>query len=236
MKDLLGQAIQDYFHSQKEVIVHTETSISEIDELPISYFFRSYAAMNKTEQKAMQLAQGKVLDIGCGAGAHSLYLQNSRHLSVTSLDNSPKSTEVCRLQGLRNVICSDFLEFNTSETFDTILLLMNGTGIFESLDKINLYLKKLSTLLTPTGKIYIDSTDILYMYDQDEDGAYFIPANGKYYGELDFWIHYKGEQETPITWLYLDYNTLQNAALANGFSIQLILQNEENYLAELSLA
>lgn len=236
MKDLLGKAIAAYHRTKKEVIVHTETSISDIDELPISYFFRSFAEMNSLEQKAMQLAQGNVLDIGCGAGAHSLYLQNSRHLSVTAIDHSPKSIEVCQARGVRNAICTDLFQFQTSEKFDTILLLMNGTGIFESLEKISTYLQKLRDLLAPEGKIYIDSTDILYMYDQDEDGAYYISADGKYYGELDFWIHYQGEQDTPITWLYLDFNTLQNAALANGFDIQLILQQEENYLAMLSIA
>ncbi len=234
MKDLLGKAIEDFYTSKKEIIVHTETSISEKDELPISYFFRSFSEMNALEQKALQLSKGSVLDIGCGAGAHSLYLQKTKHLDVTAIDISPKSIEVCVAQGIRNAQCIDVLNFPETKQFDTILLLMNGTGIFQRIDSISTYLQKIKKLLAPNGAIYIDGTDILYMYDQDEDGAYLIPANGKYYGELDFWVHYNGEEELPITWLYLDYNTLQNAANANGLEIAIIKENDANYLAKLS--
>ena len=76
MKDLFGQAIYDYHFNQNPEDLITETSISEADEMPVEYLFRTYKQMPKIEQKAMQLAKGKVLDAGCGAGSHSLYLQN----------------------------------------------------------------------------------------------------------------------------------------------------------------
>lgn len=79
---------------------------------------------------------------------------------------------------------------------------------FESLAKIDVYLQKLKTLLNDGGQVLIDSTDILYMFDRDEDGGVYIPAGG-YYGELGYTVHYKGESEEPITWLYLDFNTLK---------------------------
>jgi hypothetical protein len=125
------------------------------------------------------------------------------------------------------------LQFSEKD-FDTILLLMNGTGIFQSLEKIDEYLQKLKNLISENGQILIDSTDILYMYDQDEDGGVLVPADG-YYGELDYYIHYKGESEKPMKWLYLDFNTLKNAAVANGFKIQKIKQLEDSYLAQLTL-
>jgi hypothetical protein len=124
------------------------------------------------------------------------------------------------------------LEFS-GETFDTILLLMNGTGIFQSLKVIDIYLKKLHSLLNKNGQILIDSTDILYMFDTDEDGGVYIPAEG-YYGELDYTVHYKGESEDPIKWLYLDFNTLKNAAGNNGFRIEKVVQDEDSYLARLT--
>lgn len=231
MKDLMGRAIWDYFHNENPEDLQTETSISELDELPVEYLFRDFEEMNKIEKKALKLSQGKVLDIGAGAGSHSLYLQNERNLDVTALDNSPKSIEVCQLRGIQKVVAQNMLEFS-EETFDTILLLMNGTGIFQSLNVIDIYLQKLHSLLNKNGQILIDSTDILYMFDTDEDGGVLIPANG-YYGELDYIVHYKGESEDPIKWLYLDYNTLQNAAANNGFKIEIVLQDEDSYLAKL---
>ncbi|WP_089873095.1 class I SAM-dependent methyltransferase [Epilithonimonas hungarica] len=232
MKDLMGCAIWDYYHNDKPEDLQTETSISELDELPVDYLFRDFENMNKIEQKALKLSNGKVLDIGAGAGSHSLYLQNERNLEVTALDISPKSVEVCKLRGVQNVVAENMLHFS-EETFDTILLLMNGTGIFQSLNVIDIYLKKLHSLLSSKGQILIDSTDILYMFDEDEDGGVYIPADG-YYGELDYIVHYKGESEEPIKWLYLDFDTLKNAAENNGFKIEKVLQDEDSYLAKLT--
>lgn len=232
MKDLMGRAIWDYFHNEDPEDLQTETSISELDELPVEYLFRDFEEMNKIEKKALKLADGKVLDIGAGAGSHSLYLQNERNLEITALDISPRSIEVCQSRGIQKTVAQNMLEFS-GETFDTILLLMNGTGIFQSLKVIDIYLKKLHSLLNKNGQILIDSTDILYMFDADEDGGVYIPAEG-YYGELDYIVHYKGESEDPIKWLYLDFNTLKNAAENNGFKIEKVIQDEDSYLAKLT--
>ena len=233
MKDLMGRAIWDYYYQENSEDLQTETSISELDDLPVSYLFRDYQEMNALEKKALDLSFGKVLDVGSGAGSHSLYLQNERKLEVTALDISPKSIEVCKARGVKNAICEDLLQFS-EKNFDTVLLLMNGTGIFQSLEHIDQYLQKLKSLVVENGQILIDSTDILYMYDQDEDGGVLVPATG-YYGELDYYLHYKGESELPMKWLYLDFDTLENAAIANGFKIQKIEQLEDSYLAQLTL-
>ncbi|HBR12072.1 MAG TPA: SAM-dependent methyltransferase [Chryseobacterium sp.] len=232
MKDLMGQAIWDFYHQHNPEDLQTETSISELDELPVNYLFRDFSSMNKVEQKALQLASGKVLDVGAGAGSHALYLQDERKLDVTALDISPKSIEICKERGIRKAISQDLLHFSGG-AYDTILLLMNGTGIFQSLNVIDIYLQKLHSLLNKNGQILLDSTDILYMFDADEDGGVYIPADG-YYGELDYIVHYKGESEDPIKWLYLDYNTLKNAAEHNNFNIEKVLQHEDSYLAKLT--
>ena len=233
MKDLMGRAIWDYYYQENPEDLQTETSISELDDLPVSYLFRDYQEMNALEKKALDLSFGKVLDVGSGAGSHSLYLQNERKLEVTALDISPKSIEICKARGVKNAICEDLLQFS-EKNFDTVLLLMNGTGIFQSLEHIDQYLQKLKSLVAENGQILIDSTDILYMYDQDEDGGVLVPATG-YYGELDYYLHYKGESELPMKWLYLDFDPLENAAIANGFKIQKIEQLEDSYLAQLTL-
>ena len=233
MKDLMGRAIWDYFYQENPEDLQTETSISELDDLPVSYLFRNYKEMNALEKKALDLSFGKVLDVGAGAGSHSLYLQNKRNLEVTALDISSKSIKICKARGVKNAVCEDFLKFSDSK-FDTILLLMNGTGIFQSLKNVDQYLQKLKNLISENGQILLDSTDILYMYDQDDDGGVLVPATG-YYGELDYYIHYKGESELPMKWLYLDFNTLKNAAIANGFKIQKIKQLDDSYLAKLTV-
>lgn len=232
MKDLFGKAILDYQTGNNPENLITETSISEADELQVAYLFRHFDQMPLLEQKALSLCKGKVLDVGCGAGSHSLYLQQ-KGFDVTAIDRSPSAIKTCKLRKLNRCFTSAVLDFNSQEKFDTILLLMNGTGIFGQLNQMTVYLQKLKTLLAEGGQVLIDSSDLIYMYDQDEEGAYEIPANG-YYGELSFILHYKGETEDPFDWLYVDYNTLQNAALANGLACELIMEGEHfDYLARL---
>ena len=235
MKDLFGKAMFDFQTNNSPEDIITETTISEEDEMSVDYLFRSYNEMPKLEQKALQLATGKILDVGCGAGSHSLSLQNDRNLDVTSIDISEKAIETCKLRGVKNAKVQNILDF-AGEKFDTIILLMNGVGIFGKLENCNTFLSKLRSLLNPGGQILLDSSDIIYMFDEDEDGGKWIPSNNDYYGELVFNISYKGEKEEPFDWLYLDYNTLQNAAVANGLKCELILEGEHyDYLAKLSI-
>jgi SAM-dependent methyltransferase len=235
MKDLFGKAMYDFQTNNMPENILTETSISEEDEMSVDYLFRSYNEMPKLEQKALQLAFGNTLDVGCGAGSHSLSLQKDRKLNITSIDISEKAIETCKLRGVKNAKVQNILDFE-GEKFDTILLLMNGTGIFGKLENCNQYLAKLKSLLNPGGQVLLDSSDIIYMFDEDEDGGKWIPSHNDYYGELVFNISYKGEKEEPFNWLYLDYNTLQNAALANGLKCELILEGEHyDYLARLSI-
>ena len=235
MKDLFGKAMFDFQTNNSPEDIITETTISEEDEMSVDYLFRSYNEMPKIEQKALQLTTGKTLDVGCGAGSHSLSLQNDRNIDVTSIDISEKAIETCKLRGVKNAKVQNILDFE-GEKFDTIILLMNGVGIFGKLDNCNKYLSKLKSLLNEGGQILLDSSDIIYMFDEDKDGGKWIPSNNDYYGELVFNISYKGEKEEPFDWLYLDYNTLQNAAIANGLKCELVLEGEHyDYLARLSI-
>ena len=231
MYDLFGQAILDYQTNNSPENLTTETSISEADEMPVEYLFRSFEKMPQLEQQALKLAKGKILDVGCGAGSHSLYLQN-KGLDVTAIDISANAINACQLRGLKNTRMQNVLALQ-NETFDTILLLMNGTGIFGTLAALPAYLQHLKSLLSPNGQILLDSSDLIYMYDENEDGSYSIPVEG-YYGELSFTVSYKGQTDPPFPWLYLDYNTLQRAAQANGLQCELIAEGEHfDYLARL---
>ena len=104
----------------------------------------------------------------------------------------------------------------------------------EKLTKISEFLQKLKSLLKEGGQILLDSSDIIYMFDEDEDGGKWIPSDVEYYGEVIFNVSYKKEKEEPFDWIYIDYNTLQNAAHANGLNCELILEGEHyDYLARL---
>jgi SAM-dependent methyltransferase len=235
MKDLFGKAILDYQTNNSPEDLITETTISEEDEMSVAYLFRSYNEMPNMEQQALQLAKGKILDVGCGAGSHSLYLQNELNLEVTAIDISSNAIQACSLRGIKDARVQDVMTLE-NETYDTILLLMNGAGMCGKLKNIPNFLVKLKSLLNPGGQILLDSSDIIYMFDDDEDGGKWIPSDNEYYGEVVFNIAYKGEKEKPFNWMYIDYNTLQNAAFANGLKSELVLEGEHyDYLAKLSI-
>jgi SAM-dependent methyltransferase len=233
MKDLFGKAILDYQTQNSPEDLITETSISEADEMSVAYLFRSFAEMPQLEQKALQLATGKVLDVGCGAGSHALYLQE-KGFDVIAIDISANAIKTCELRGLKKAKVQDIMQLE-GDQYDTILLLMNGAGMCGRLKNISKFLQKLKTLLTDTGQILVDSSDIIYMFDEDEDGGKWIPTDVDYYGEVVFDITYKGEKENAFDWMYIDYNTLQNAAVANGFQCEVVLEGEHfDYLAKLT--
>ncbi len=235
MKDLFGKAILDFQTNNSPEDLITETTISEEDEMSVAYLFRSYNEMPNMEQKALQLAKGRILDVGCGAGSHSLTLQNERSLEVTAIDISPNAIKACTLRGIKDARLQNVMTLE-NEKYDTVLLLMNGAGMCGKLKNIPNFLLKLKSLLNPGGQILLDSSDIIYMFDDDEDGGKWIPSENAYYGEVVFNIAYKGEKEKPFDWMYIDYNTLQNAAFANGLKPELILEGEHyDYLARLSI-
>ena len=231
MSDLLGKALYNYYKKINKPLV-TWTSYTEKDTLECEYFFRKYKDMPKIEQKALDLAKGKILDVGSGAGCHSLYLQNIKNYSVTSIDISKKSIEVSKLLGLKNTINQSFFDHNNCK-YDSILFLMNGAGICGTLDRLKLLLNHSSKLLNNDGQILIDSSDLIYLFDKDSDGGIWVRGD-KYYGELNYSISYENKIE-KFPWLYVDYNKLEEIALKANLNCEKIINGENyDYLAKLT--
>jgi SAM-dependent methyltransferase len=231
-KDLFGKALLDYLNGSYSEDIITWTNISDKDVLPIPYLFRAYKNMPRLEQQALQLSKGNILDVGCGAGSHALWLQN-KGFKVKAVDISPGAIEVTKQRGILNAEHKNVLL--ETEKFDTVLLLMNGTGIFQEISQVSKYLTHLKSILKPNGQILLDSSDISYMY-KDEDGGMWLDINSGYYGELDYYLGYKDEEEIPMKWLYLDFNTLNIACQAVGLHCEKITDGDHyDYLARLSL-
>lgn len=235
-KDIFGKALLDYQNGNYTEDLITSTNISDEDSLPLPYLFRPYNKMPKLEQKALQLCKGKVLDVGCGAGNHALWLIK-KGLNVKAIDVSKGAIEVSRKRGVTNAEEKALLD--ETDSFDTILLLMNGTGIFQEIMHVATYLNHLKSILNPGGQILIDSSDIKYMFE-DEDGgpdSYrdWIDLNNGYYGELDYYLSYKGEDEVPLKWLYLDFDTLKTACQTLGLKCEKLMDGEHfDYLAKIN--
>ena len=188
--------------------------------------------MPKIEQKALELAKGKVLDVGCGSGSHSLYLQNTKQLEVLGVDISRGATQVAALRGVKKVVHRSIFDYN-EKRFDTILLLMNGLGIAQTFSGVMPLLFHLKSLLQPKGQILVDSSDLIYLFPEEEQLDWRMAD--LYYGELDYGIRFDGKEE-EFPWLYLDFDHLTTAALQAGLACEKVLDGpNHDYLARLSI-
>ena len=229
-KDPMGAAIADYFTHRKAEKLRVFSSQFDEDEIPVDQLFRSYHEMPKLEQLALQMATGDILDVGAGSGCHALALQEMRK-EVCAIDISPRSVEVMGKRGIKNVRQINLFDNHFLETFDTILMLMNGSGIIGKLENMSVFFQKMKQLLRPGGCILMDSSDLRYLFE-DEDGSFLIDLAGDYYGEIDFQMQYKNIKGDSFDWLYVDFQTLSLYAAEFGFEAELVKEGEHyDYLA-----
>ena len=229
-KDPMGYAIADYFSKGKAGRLRVFSSQFEEDEIPVDQLFRTFDEMPVLEQKALELAQGKILDCGAGSGCHALALQDMGK-DVEAIDISPRSVEVMQKRGIQHAYCVNLFDDNFLHRYDTILMLMNGSGIIGKLENMGAFFAKMKQLLSPGGCIYMDSSDLRYLFE-DEDGSFLIDLAGGYYGEIDFRMQYKQVKGDTFDWLYIDFQTLSYYASENGFRAELVKEGEHyDYLA-----
>lgn len=217
--DIIGKALLDYQLGNFSENIITYSSIAGNDEMDIPFLFRSYDEMPIIEQKALDLCKGEVLDIGCGAGSHTLYLQN-KNLEVKAIDISKGAIETCILRGIKKAAVQNIWNIK-NEKYDTILTLMNGVGICEKLDNLSAFLIHLKSLLNTKGQILLDSSDVIYMYEE-EDRETISKQTHKYYGEVSFEMVYQGQFGKLIHWLFIDFHSLQAHATRAGLKCELI--------------
>ena len=233
-KDPMGSAIADYFAKGKSAKLRVLSSQFEEDEIPTEQLFRTYDEMPELEQEALQLAKGKILDCGAGSGCHALALQEMGK-DVEAIDISPLSVEVMKKRGVKEAYCVNLFDENYLQKFDTILMLMNGSGIIGKLENMGAFFTKMKQLLNPGGCIYMDSSDLRYLFE-DEDGSFLIDLAAGYYGEIDFRMQYKQIKGEPFDWLYVDFQTLSYYANENGFKAEMVKEGEHyDYLACLKM-
>jgi SAM-dependent methyltransferase len=231
--DPMGAAIYDYHKTGKADTLVVRSSMFDDDEIPVADLFRTFRDMPRLEQIALEMAQGRILDVGAGSGCHSLELLKMGKEAV-AIDISPLSVNVMLERGLpaRQV---NFYDPAFEDRFDTVLMLMNGTGIIGNLDNIGQFFERLKALLQPEGSVLIDSSDLRYLFEE-EDGSIMIDLADEYYGQLDYQMQYKDVVGEPFDWLYLDFNTLAYYAEEYGFKAEAVAEGEHyDYLAKLSL-
>ena len=227
----MGHAIADYHATGKASRLRVFSPMFDEDEIPVSTLFRTRDEMPGIEQEALKVANGHILDVGAGAGCHTLALQ-AMEKRVTAIDISPLAVETMRQRGVKDVHEQDF--FSLDGQFDTILMLMNGIGIVGTISRLPAFFMQVDHLLAPGGQLLCDSSDLCYLYE-DEDGIIDLTGVEGYYGELTYRMQYKAVKGEPFPWLFIDPETLREQAAAHGFYCDILVRGEHyDYLARLT--
>lgn len=229
--DPIGKAIQEYAKFKKPGDIVVSSDICEDDIIPIEVLFRTYDEMPELEKMALKECKGTILDVGAGAGSHAKYL-SKKGFKVLAIDTSKGAVDYLHSIDIpaQNV---DFFDFK-GQQFDTILLLMNGIGIAGELANLEKTLAHAKTLLNPGGQILCDSSDIKYLYE-DEDGSLWMDLNSEYYGNFKFQMKYKKEIGPWFNWLYVDFDNLFKVGKKLGFTTTRLMEKDDHYLAKLAL-
>lgn len=228
MKDLFGKALLDYYQNSfvPPLLLHNEYGPPET--IPIDRFFWREDKFPDLELFALNQIHGKILEVGAGTGRHTLYMQNQGH-NVSAMDISTSCGILMKKMGVEKIIIGDIYAYNENN-YDTIIMLMNGIGIAGYISRLKKLLKHLKKILNPEGQLLLDSSDISYLYDGNE-----LPGD-RYFGELKFHYEYRGIHDDPISWLYIDQNSLIEIANSMGWNCQIIFEDEtEAFLARLQL-
>lgn len=233
-RDPMGSAINDYYKNGRAAHLRVLSSMFEEDEMPIAHLFRSEQEMPQLEKRALTLVRGRVLDVGAGAGCHALALQE-HGFEVKAIDVSPLSCDVMKARGIEDVECVNLFDTQLQSKFDTILLLMNGTGIAGKLSRLPLLLNRLKELMAEGAQILIDSSDLKYIYE-NEDGSMDIDLGGNYYGEVDYQMVYKNVKGDSFDWLYVDPTLLTASCKQCGLKCEIIEEGQHyDYLARITV-
>lgn len=233
MNDPFGDAINDFYNKGKAPDLKVSSNYTRGEKISPSWFFRTENEMPVIEKTALRQCKGKVLDVGSAAGCHSIILQKKGY-NVTALEKSERAVDVMKKRGIQKTICTDIKTFSGSN-FDTILLLMNGAGIGETVSGLEQLLCHLKNLLTEKGQILMDSSDIKYLFREKDGSTWVDIANDSYYGEMEYKVKYKNSL-SEFKWLFIDFEKLELLAENCGLICTLVEAGiHHDYLAQLKL-
>jgi SAM-dependent methyltransferase len=226
--DIYGDFLKDYQSGNHDLEVLLNNNYTIAEDFPVDAFFREDEDLNDIEVFALNLCEGEILDIGAGAGVHSLILQRN-NFDITALEISAGAWEVMKQRGISKIINASVMDYNEKK-YDTLLMMMNGIGFCGYVDELKNFLIHAKNLLKPNGQIVFDSSDVSYLYEDEQ------PETDSYYGEIDYQYEYKGESGEWFSWLYADENLMAELAKECGYQLQIMFRDDDNaYLGKLTL-
>jgi len=233
MKDVFGQALLNYWQNDHKTHYNIKRDDGRIDGGSLKNYFRKYPQFSNIEKKALKHARGKILDVGCGAGRHILYLQKIG-LDILGIDESPLAIKVCQERGCKNAKVMDIFKPKLkSNTFDTIILFGNNLGIGGTLKGVKKLLKIIRKLAKKDGRLLLNSIDV--NITKDKSHINYREKNlkqNKYIGALKIRIEYKNLISDWFKWINIEPKILKHLASESGWRVEKIYKGKQgNYSA-----
>jgi cyclopropane fatty-acyl-phospholipid synthase-like methyltransferase len=228
-----SQALQDFHAGDSTVAFVIRRDDGFEQRVPASVFFEE-DTFSTLESRALELCQGRTLDVGAAAGRHSLALQ--RHgFDVTSLDILPEMAAVLHDRGVKRILTADIFNF-AAERFDTVLMLMNGIGMVGTPDGLDRFLRHAHEIIAPSGQILCDSIDVSVTSNEVHRAhRQRNIESGRPPGQQSFAITYGGTTGEPFDWLHVDFETLSGHCARANWRAELIEAGPDgHYLCRLT--
>lgn len=190
-------------------------------------YFSEFEEWSDIERKAIERARGKILDIGCGAGRHSLYLQN-KGFDVTGIDNSPGAIKVCKLRGLKRAIVRPIQEIDKfkENSFDTILMLGNNFGLFGDAETARKILEKMARITKPDARIIAGTRNPYSTTDKDHLAYHrFNRRRGRMAGQLRIRVRYRKTVGEWFDYLMVSPAEMREILKNTGWEIKELLDD-----------
>ena len=224
-EDAFGQALCAAYEKD-EVFEVVERDDGFVDAMKTRGYFSDYESWSPIEQQAMQFVRGRVLDVGCGAGRHSLYLQK-KGFDVFGIDISPLAIKVCKLRGLKKsrAIAIEAANFKP-DSFDTIIIMGNNFGLFGSFEKARRLLKRFYRM-TSEGALIITSSRDPYKTDNPAHLQYhkLNKAIGRMSGQVRIRIRYESYIGKWFDYLMVSGEEMEQVLLDTRWKVKQFLDS-----------
>lgn len=234
-EDAMGRAYLDYLNGRIDtnIIIDRDDGESERGAMGFAVYFSTYPDWPPRQREALEHVTGRVLDVGCGAGRHSLYLQEKGH-DVVGIDESPLAIHVCKARGIRNAQALRFTQVSRAlRPFDTIIMLGNNFGLFGSFKRARWMLRRLRGMTSPNARIIAETLDP-YKTENPLHLAYHERnrQRGRMGGQIRLRARYEGYTSPWFDYLFVSEDELRDLLDGTGWRVgQLIRADEPAYTA-----
>lgn len=232
-EDAYGQEMWACYKGERaSEIVERDDGYFDVSSGP-SVYFSEYENWHTIERKAMEFVIGRVLDIGCGAGRHSLYLQK-KGLDVLGIDNSPLAIRICKLRGLKKAKIMSIEDVNFKpNSFDTIIMMCNNFGLFGNFTKAKRLLKKFHNMASEDALIIADTRDP-YKTDKLEHLEYhrLNKEKGRMGGQIRIRIRFRKYVGRWFDYLMVSKEEMKEILKGTGWKIKEFIDSDDSeYIA-----